>query len=61
MVLRAELDLLLGDRDAPARPLIDQVAAEAAVAGRDRIPRAAIELVLELDRWLRSHDVRLEF
>ncbi|MGC0418907.1 asparagine synthase (glutamine-hydrolyzing) [Embleya sp. AB8] len=58
--LRRELDALLADRDAPVRPLLDPDAARKAVHGTGDEARAAIEVVLSTDAWLRRYGVRVE-
>ena len=58
--IRAELGRLLRDPQAPVRPLLDQAAAARAAAPDSTIPRASIEIMLDLDRLLRTHDVRVE-
>ncbi len=58
--LRAEFGRVLADKDAPVRPLLDIAAAREACAARDESFRAATELALALDSWLRDYGVELE-
>jgi len=60
-VLRAELGAVLEDPGAPVRPLLDLDAARDAVAGATRHHRTGIGFAVELDRWLRTYGVRLDF
>jgi asparagine synthase (glutamine-hydrolysing) len=59
--VRSGLRTLLADRQAPVLPLLDTATVAAAV---DELPgaevRAAGEVVLQLDAWLRMNDVAIE-
>ncbi|WP_216215938.1 asparagine synthetase B family protein [Amycolatopsis aidingensis] len=62
--LHEEFVRVLADQEAPVRPLIDteaadQIAREPAVAAGNRMTRADMELVLQLNLWLEEYRVRL--
>jgi asparagine synthase (glutamine-hydrolysing) len=58
--LRRDLDALLADSNAPIRPLLDLDAIRKTVHGVGDRGRAAMELVLNLDEWLRHYNVALD-
>ncbi|KXK63814.1 asparagine synthetase B [Micromonospora rosaria] len=66
-LLCAEFDRLLADRDAPVAPLFDAAAARQVTADPDElatgmgawVQRGNVEMILQLDAWLRDYDVRV--
>jgi asparagine synthase (glutamine-hydrolysing) len=61
LAVRDELRALQADSDAPSRPLLDGAVLDEACADETGAPfRASAELVLDLDRWLRTYDVSVE-
>jgi asparagine synthase (glutamine-hydrolysing) len=63
-VLRGELAELLADRNAPAAPLIDREGAHAVLDDPESLAngwrsRANVELLLQLDSWLRDYAIDL--
>jgi asparagine synthase (glutamine-hydrolysing) len=58
--IRAEFGRLLRDPRSPVLPLLDPVAAQRAAAPDSATPRAGLEIMLDLDRLLRTHDVHVK-
>ncbi|MER6093229.1 asparagine synthetase B family protein [Streptomyces bluensis] len=62
--LQEEFKAMLADTEAPARPLTDLTAATELVGqpdrlAKDRLARASVELILQLNLWLDHYRVRL--
>jgi len=63
--LRDELGTLLRDDDAPVLPLLDRTAVEQAVTlpaekSTSTVSRYSLEMTLDLNAWLSSHDLRID-
>jgi asparagine synthase (glutamine-hydrolysing) len=63
--LRDQLDRIAADRDAAVRPQHDRSAVQQLVTApaaktTSTFTRMAVEMVLDLDAWLRSYDLRLD-
>jgi asparagine synthase (glutamine-hydrolysing) len=64
--LRDELGTLLRDDDAPVLPLLDRAAVEQTITmpaekTTSTVSRYSLEMTLDLNAWLRSHDLRIDF
>lgn len=57
--VRARLGELLADPDSPVRPLLDTDAARRAADEASQVAGQPIEMVLDLDAWLRQYDIDL--
>jgi asparagine synthase (glutamine-hydrolysing) len=63
--LRDELGTLLRDDDAPVLPLLDRTAVERTVTmqaekSTSTVSRYSLEMTLDLNAWLSSHDLRID-
>jgi asparagine synthase (glutamine-hydrolysing) len=63
--LRDELGTLLRDDDAPVLPLLDRTAVEQTVTmpaekSTSTVSRYSLEMTLDLNAWLSSHDLRID-
>jgi asparagine synthase (glutamine-hydrolysing) len=63
--LRDELGTLLRDDDAPVLPLLDRTAVEQTVTtpaekATSTVSRYSLEMTLDLNAWLSSHDLRID-